>query len=313
MPGTIAKSSSITVKKTRRPTPRSASAPPRRPEASRREPTPRAGVKTVAAAPPRAEREPEKPRFKLIAGTGAVLTLLFICLIILNSSLQVSAITIDERMSVGDVSVRHETWEHGNSIVDVASLDPTVADVEIFLVQDEEQPGFVHFLVSAAKEGEASIVIQYENKDRKIIHAIVEPAANPIAPGKEDHKSKADALEKVRELLRVGDELMVDGDKGVENTFKAYASYQKALRALKQIRLHQFLPEYKGLEEKIRKANDQVEVRYKKAEAEYQVARDRKMDWKARELVKVLMQIVPDPKDPRYLKNRTYLDYLHHE
>ncbi len=285
----------------------------------RKSATPAQGVKKVApaaAAPKRTQpatpegRTEEPPRLKLIAGTGIGLTLLFVCLIILNASLQVSAITIEERMTVGDVTVRHETWERGNAIVDITSLDPNVADVDIFLIQDEFEPGYIHFLVSALKEGEVPVLIEYENKDQKIVRVTVEPPA-PEPMTKDDKKSKADTLERVREFLRAGDELTQDADKSVENTWKAYASYQRALRTIRQIRLHQFLPEFKGLEEKIQKARDQIEVRYKKAEAEYQVARDRQMHWKARELLKVLMQIVPDPKDPRHMKNKTYMEYLH--
>lgn len=304
------------VRSTRRPTPTPASGPVRKPGARPPSSTglPRAAAPVSAPAAPVAAptAAPAAPRFSLIAGTGAALTLMFICLIILNSSLQVSAVTVEDRMRAGEVALRHETWEPGNCIVDVTSLSPEVADVDIFLVQDEDDPGFVHFLVEAKRVGSAAIVIEYENKDRKVVNLAVDAETTDANP-REDRKARGDVLERVREQLRAADELLADADKSVENSWKAYAGFQRALRLLKQIRLYQFLPEFKGLEDRIRQAADQVEVRYKKVEAEYQVARDRQMDWKARELLSVLMQIVPDAKDPRFLKNRTYLEYLHLE
>ncbi len=268
---------------------------------------------TASQAASKNARQPDKPRLKLIAATGAGLTLLFICLIILNSSMQISSIRIEEKMSAGEVAVRHESWDPGNSIVDITSLDPEIAEVDIFLVQDEEEPGFVHFLIDAKREGVADLVVEYENKDRKVISVTVEPSSAESSLVKEDRKSKTDTLEKVRDHLKTGDELIADANKSVENVYKALMAFQKAQRTIRLIRLHQFLPEYKGLDGKIKAAHDQIEVSYKKVEAEYQVARDRQMHWKARDLLKVLMQIVPDQKDSRYLKNRTYLDYVHNK
>lgn len=278
-------------------------------KAARSGPHPAVTADAPAPGEPAAEgeRPKEKPRIKLILGAGGFLAVLFVCLIILNQAAATSTVEIAMDMVAGDVQVKHETWKEGNPVFDVDSTDKEVVDVKPILYQEDTDQ--VHFLVFARTDGQADVVVTYNNKDLKIFHVKVEPKA-AVKPEWAALK-KDQLIERARAAIQVGDDFHRDGLKSLDNYYKAVKNYKLAATMLRTIRFGGSLPEYKDVAAKLDAAQKDLDDLYNKTAYEYEAAVDRELHTKARALLEVLIKILPDENDERYLKNKTLLEYLH--
>ncbi|MBI3270001.1 MAG: hypothetical protein HYZ53_13325 [Planctomycetes bacterium] len=249
----------------------------------------------------------EQPRITLILGTGAILGVLFVCLIILNQATTVSTVEVALEMRAGEIQVRHETWKEGNPVFDILSSDPEVVEAKPFLYQEESD--MVHFLIVAKTEGQSDVQLVYNNKDSKLYHVKVEP--KPKLKSDWLDLKKEQLLERVRGTIQLADDFHRDGSKSLDNYYKAVKNYKLAVQMLKSVRMYNYLPEYKDVSEKLRVAEKDLDDVYNKCDAEYQVAVDRELNAKARPLLEVLLKIIPDEGDERYHKNKTLLEYKH--
>lgn len=232
-----------------------------------------------------------------------------ICLVALSALalVKLSKVTThsEERVELrpGRRTVRHEKWAESNRIVQIRCEDPLVVSVDLFLTQ----PGMIHFLLEGKMTGESAVILEFASGDTKSIRVRV----SSETPGKQPPLRQQDSIARAVELVHLGDRLYGDRHKEDQNWSRASASYDEALACFRQVPFFVFLPEYRTAIEKARTTELEWNGYYEQVWAEFEIAQTRNDVSAARKILERLLRIVTDPNDPRYLRNKTVMEFLY--
>lgn len=254
----------------------------------------------------------EIPPKYIVGATAVLLGIGFVVALVLKANaMQPKIVTTEREIELGGREVLHEPFPAENPIVDVYSEAPEIVAVDPFLHYGTS----LHLVLEAKAPGQASVVLRHQNGDRRIVRAKVPENQSGLA--KTEGETRMAVIQKAIEKERIGDEFWQDLDKNAENYFKAWSHYTQAIDLLKTVRLYHFLPEYHGtkdrpgLKQKEEEARRKLEEYYTRVEKDFELARELDQPEKARQLLLLMLRILSDPNDARYLKNRTFLEFVY--
>ena len=229
------------------------------------------------------------------------------------------------QMAMGENRVIEEVWEEDNPIlvpVDPASnlVLPRDPRVLIEWVMPSKRK-ISYFLVSARQKGTTKFVIPYKNKDRKILTIKIRGESLNIKEQQKfmDGIKKLPMDERIRRgkrYLSKGDELTRERDSvGKEDYYyRAMKNYEKAFLILETVELRDFNPDFQATFDESRDKRDvakkDFEKQVKKVKGRFFEAYKRGNQEAARRELRILLKVIQDPNNVRYLRYKLYLEHL---